>query len=62
MNYVMKCLLPLFLLISLAGLIIPNTFADNVPNWVKNTAGWWAADAISESEFNELMKKMVNRS
>ena len=60
MNYIMKYLLPSLLLISLAGLIIPNTFADNVPNWVKNTAGWWAADAISETEFLNAIEFLVN--
>ena len=42
-----------FLIISsliLCG-ISPTIFAENVPAWVKNTAGWWATDAISETEF-----------
>ena len=60
MNYMMKYLLPSLLLISLAGLIIPNAFAENVPNWVKNTAGWWAADAISETEFLNAIEFLVN--
>jgi len=25
--------------------------SDAVPAWVKNTAGWWADDQISEAEF-----------
>ncbi|MDC0168999.1 hypothetical protein OAI77_05120 [Candidatus Nitrosopelagicus sp.] len=29
----------------------PVVFAESVPNWVKNTAGWWATDVISETEF-----------
>ena len=34
--------------IVLSGIIlIPSAFAENVPDWVKNTAGWWAADLIS---------------
>ena len=37
-------------------LIIPNTFADSVPDWVKNTAGWWATDQISETEFVNAIK------
>ena len=29
----------------LSGIIfIPHAFAENVPAWVKNTAGWWADD------------------
>ena len=30
---------------------LPITFAENTPDWVKNTAGWWANDAISETKF-----------
>ncbi len=30
--------------------ILPIIHAENVPEWVKNTAGWWATDAISEKE------------
>jgi hypothetical protein len=29
-------------------IMIPNAFAESVPDWVKNTAGWWDTDAISE--------------
>ena len=25
--------------------------SETVPDWVKNTAGWWAEDTISEKEF-----------
>ena len=25
--------------------------SQGVPGWVKNTAGWWATDVISETEF-----------
>ena len=55
----MKYFLLLLLLISLAGLIIPSAFADNVPDWVKNTAGWWATDAISETEFVNAIEFLV---
>ena len=47
MKYAIASLLALFAL----GLMIPNAFAENVPDWVKNTAGWWANDKISEEEF-----------
>ena len=44
----------------LSGIILlPNAFAENVPNWVKNTAGWWAADAISEKEFVNALEFLV---
>ena len=61
MNYIMKYLLPSLLLISLTGLIIPNAFAQSVPDWMKNTAGWWATDAISETEFVNAVEFLVKK-
>jgi len=44
----------------LAGIIIiPNAFAESVPEWVKNTAGWWATDQISETEFVNAVEFLV---
>jgi len=43
-----------------AGIIMtPNAYAENVPGWVKNTAGWWATDAISETEFVNAIEFLV---
>ena len=47
MKYVIASLSVFFVF----GLMIPGAFAVNVPDWVKNTAGWWATDGISEAEF-----------
>lgn len=56
----MRYLLLSVLVVSLVGvLIIPNAFAENVPDWVKNTAGWWATDAISETEFVNAVEFLV---
>jgi len=30
-----------------------------VPDWVKNTAGWWAEGAISEGEFVNAIEHLV---
>ena len=47
-------------MIVLSGIIlVPNAFAENVPEWVKNTAGWWATDAISETEFVNAVEFLV---
>ena len=47
-------------MIVLSGIVlIPNVFAENVPDWVKNTAGWWAEDAISETEFVNAIEYLV---
>ena len=39
--------------------MIPNAFAETVPAWVKNTAGWWATDAISETEFVNAIAYLI---
>jgi len=28
--------------------VIPSVNSQSVSDWVKNTAGWWAVDVISE--------------
>ena len=49
-----------YVVIVLSGIIlIPSAFAENVPDWVKNTAGWWAMDAISETEFVNAIEFLV---
>ena len=34
--------------------------SDAVPAWVKNTAGWWADDQISETEFVNSMEYLID--
>jgi len=40
--------------------MIPDINAESVPDWVKNTAGWWATDAISENEFVNAIEFLAN--
>ena len=40
-------------------ILIPNAFAENVPEWVKSTSGWWAEDQISDSDFLFGIKFLV---
>ena len=58
MKYITASLLVLFVL----GLMIPNAFGEYVPDWVKNTAGWWATDVISETEFVNAIEFLVKES
>ena len=55
MEHITASLLVLFVI----GFMIPNAFAENVPDWVKNTAGWWATDVISETEFVNAIEFLV---
>ena len=40
---------------------MPNAFAESVPDWVKNTSGWWATDVISETEFVNAIEFLVKK-
>ena len=55
----MKCITVSALVFFALGLMVPGAFAENVPEWVKNTAGWWAEDAISETEFVNAIEYLV---
>ena len=60
-HYKMRYLLLFVLVVSLVGiLMISDAFAqDVIPSWVKNTAGWWATDAISETEFVNAIEFLI---
>jgi len=63
MDHYMKILsLNFFLLLiiafSLVGIL--NANAGTVPDWVKNNAGWWATDKISENEFLNAIEFLIN--
>ena len=47
----MRHLLLLVLVVFLVGIMIPNVFAENVPEWIKNNAGWWADGQIDDNSF-----------
>jgi len=55
MKYIATSLLVFFVV----ALIIPNAFAENVPDWVKNTAGWWATDQIDDSSFLQGIQFLI---
>ena len=41
------------------GLIVPNAFAEDVPTWVKNNAGWWAEGEIDDKTFVSGIQYLV---
>ena len=47
------------LVVSLVGIMIPNAFAENVPDWVKNNAGWWATEQIDDSSFLQGIQYLI---
>ena len=54
-DLIFSCLIILTILIG-----FPIVHAESVPGWVKNTAGWWAEDAISETEFVNAIEFLIN--
>ena len=41
------------------GFMVPSVHAEQVPSWVKSTAGWWATDQIEESEFLKAIEYLI---
>ena len=55
----MKTLVAVITVILVGGSITPFVFAESVPAWVKNNAGWWADGTISESEFVSAIQHLI---
>ena len=52
----------LFFIVLVTVILIPNAFAQeitNVPNWIKNNAGWWASDQIDDSAFLQAIQYLI---
>jgi len=45
-----------------SGIFVPNSSAQDaqIPNWVKNVAGWWGSGDISENEFVTGIEYLIN--
>ena len=39
---------------------IPSAFAAEVPDWIKNNAGWWADGTIDDSSFVSGIEWLVS--
>ena len=57
----MRVLFLLVLVVSLMGVMsIHNTFGqDVIPSWIKNNAGWWAADQIDDKSFLQGIQYLI---
>ena len=52
----------LFFIVLVTVILIPNAFAQettNVPNWIKNNAGWWADGLIDDSAFLQGIQYLI---
>ena len=41
---------------------LPYSSSEGIPDWVKNTAGWWSERQISQSEFTDGLEFLINES
>ena len=65
MVFQIRSSLVLIILFSLIGssILVPNSSAQEetqIPDWVKNVAGWWATNEISEKEFLGAIEYLIN--
>ena len=60
--YRSRILLLSFLVVSLVGILIVPVVSSQetlVPAWIKNNAGWWAEDKISDSAFLQGIQYLI---
>ena len=55
----MKTLLLSVLAVAMIGVMIPSVFGEEVPDWIKNTVGWWAEDKIGDDEFLNAIQYLI---
>ena len=64
MVFQIRSLTVLIILFSLIGssILVPNSSAQDaqIPSWVKNVAGWWGSDIVSENEFVSGIEYLIN--
>ena len=64
-NQFTKTLVILYLIIGLSTspIIISSSWAEEsvIPSWIKNNAGWWAEDLITEDEFLKGIEYLINK-
>ena len=58
-NFIMKYSVFILMVLMLISFTFPYANAESVPDWVKNNAGWWATDAISEKEFVNAIEFLI---
>ena len=57
---------PIILILSFSligsGIFVPNSSAQDaqIPDWIKDVAGWWASGVISETEFLTGIEYLIN--
>ena len=58
MRLIFSCIFLIFVIVM--GSSFTNSYSEkSVPDWVKNTAGWWATNQISEREFLTAIEFLI---
>jgi len=58
----LKVILLSIIVVGIIGLMIPSAFAQDeytIPAWIKNNAGWWAANEIPDSAFVQSIQFLI---
>ena len=53
----------MFFSLTASTILVPNSSAQEdtqIPDWIKNVAGWWASGDISENEFLAGIEYLIN--
>ena len=53
--------LPLLIILILGISLTPLSFSEEIPDWVRNTAGWWSERTISQNEFTNGLEFLINQ-
>jgi len=52
--------LPILIIFIIGFSLIPFSFSEEIPEWVKNNASWWSERLISQSEFTTGLEFLIN--
>ena len=61
--YQLLSILAVLVVISAIPIVLSDSMRGEftVPNWVKNTAGWWASDQIPDSAFLQGIQYLIKK-
>ncbi|MDC0171984.1 hypothetical protein OAK02_04090 [Candidatus Nitrosopelagicus sp.] len=52
--------IPFLIIILITISLIPFSFSEGIPEWVKNNASWWSERQISQTEFTNGLEFLIN--
>jgi hypothetical protein len=50
---------PFLIIILITISLIPFSFSEGIPEWVKNNASWWSERQISQTEFTNALEFLM---